>query len=430
MTSTVSDEPRDRCVHELFEAQAARTPDALALVFGEVRLGYRELDARANQIAHHLRRLGVGPDAVVGLCLERSADLVVGLLGILKAGGAYVPLDPDHPPQRRAQLRGEAGARVVVTREGLADAVSGEGIAVVCLDADADAIAAHPEARPDSERGATAANLAYVIFTSGSTGKPKGVAVEHRQLCNYLFGVFERLALPVAASYAHVSTFSADLGNTVLFPPLCLGGVLHVIPRELTTDPDGLGAYFRREGIDCLKIVPSHLLALLAGAHPEWVIPRKLLVLGGESSRWELVEQIERLAPETRIMNHYGPTETTVGVITYAVVPGLRVPGTAIVPLGRPLPNTRIYVLDGHLQPTPTGVPGEVYVGGAGVARGYLGRPDLTAERFLPDPFRSGERVYRTGDRACSLEDGTLVFLGRVDHQVKIRGFRSRTARW
>ncbi|MFS8070172.1 MAG: non-ribosomal peptide synthetase, partial [Byssovorax sp.] len=401
-------------IHGLFEEQVDRTPEALALVAGAARLSYGALEQRANRIANHLRKLGVGPDSVVGLCLGRFAGMIEGLLGILKAGGAYVPLDPAYPAPRLAQILEEAGARIVVTEERSAQNLP-DGVIRVRLDADAAAIEGESDARPVS--GAGPESLVYVLFTSGSTGKPKGVAVEHRHLVNYVRGVAERLDLPVGSSYAHVSTFSADLGNTVLFPPLCLGGTLHVLAQEVTTDPDELGAYFEREEIDCLKIVPSHLSALLSGAHPERVIPRKLLVLGGEGSSWELIGRLEELAPATRILNHYGPTETTVGVLTHAVETGRREAGTAIVPLGRPLPNSRIYVLDAQRRPQPTGVPGEVYIGGSGVARGYLGRPDLTAERFLPDPFAGelGARMYRTGDRARRLADGTLVFLGRID---------------
>jgi amino acid adenylation domain-containing protein/non-ribosomal peptide synthase protein (TIGR01720 family) len=410
------------CVHHLFEQRVDRTPDALALVAGPARYSYRELEARSNRLARHLQKLGVGPDAPVALITDRTADLIVGILGVLKAGGAYVPIDHAYPAQRIAQIRDEAGVRVVVTKDAFAAAAEGPGVAVVRVDGEAAAIAAESDARPES--GVGPAHLVYVLFTSGSTGKPKGVAIEHRNLVNYVRGVAGRLGLPEGASYAHISTFSADLGNTVLFPPLCLGGTLHVIPEELTTDPDGVGAYFQREGIDCLKIVPSHLSALLSGAHPERVIPRQLLVVGGEGSTWELVERVERLSPQTRVMNHYGPTETTVGVITHPVEKGRRLPGLPILPLGRPLPGSRVYVLDGHLVPTPTGVPGEIYVGGAGVARGYLGRPDLTEERFLADPFRPGERMYKTGDRGRVLPDGTILFLGRADFQVKIRGFR------
>ena len=265
-----------------------------------------------------------------------------------------------------------------------------------------------------------------MLFTSGSTGRPKGVAVEHGNLVHYVRGVARRLGLPAGSRYAHVSSFSADLGNTVLFPPLCLGGTLHVIPEDLVTDPEGLGAYFVEHRIDCLKIVPSHLSALLSGAHPERVIPRQLLVLGGEASSWELVERVHRLAPGLRILNHYGPTETTVGVVTHAVDVEARPEGAPTVPLGRPLPGAQIYLLDPTMRPAPIGAVGEVFVGGAGVARGYLGQPELTKERFVPDPFRgvAGARLYRTGDRARFLLDGTLVFLGRDDLQVKVRGHR------
>ena len=408
------------CLHDLFEAQVDRTPDATALVAGGSRLTFAELDRRANQLAHHLHGLGVGPDSVVGLCLGRGVEVIVGLLGILKSGGAYVPLEPAYPAGRIAQILGEAGATIVVTQASLAASMPA-GTMAILVDSAAAQVAAQPTDRLENE--ATSSNLAYVLFTSGSTGKPKGVAVEHRQLVNYTLGVGARLALPAGASYAHVSTFAADLGNTVLFPPLVTGGVLHVISEELTTDPEGLGAYFAREGIDCLKIVPSHLSALLSSSRPARVLPRALLVLGGEASSWDLVDRLERLAPAMRILNHYGPTETTVGVLTYAVEKGARA-GSAIVPLGTPLPNNRVHVLDGRMEPTPTGVPGEVYIGGAQIARGYLDQPELTAERFVPDPFTPGARLYRTGDRARYLPDGALVFLGRVDFQVKIRGFR------
>ncbi len=416
--------PADECVHELFEASVDRRPDAPAVVAGGVTLSYRQLEDRANRLAHHLRTLGVGPDVVVGICLDRSADLIVGLLGILKAGGAYLPLDAAYPAARLAQILEEAESRVVVTQAALAGSLPEQGLSLVRLDEDAAAIAAESASRP--EREMSSQNLCYVLFTSGSTGKPKGVAIEHVQLVNYVRGVSERMALPEGASYAHVSTFSADLGNTVLFPPLCLGGCLHVLSQELTTDPEGLASYFHERSIDCLKIVPSHLAALLSAAHPERVIPRKLLILGGEASSWELIERVESLSPGVRILNHYGPTETTVGVLTFPVERGIRKEGAPIVPLGRPLPNSRVYLLDAGQKPTPTGVPGEVYIGGAGVARGYLNRPELTHERFIPDPFVEewGARLYRTGDRARHLADGTLLFLGRIDHQVKIRGFR------
>ncbi len=413
--------PEGETVHGLFEARAHETPEDLALVAGDERLSFRELDARANRVAQRLRALGVGPDAAVGLAMDRSAGLVVGLLGILKAGGAYVPLDPASPGPRLTRILADAGARVVVTRAGLDGALPVEGVTRVL--ADAASLEGESDARVES--GAGPEHLVYVLFTSGSTGAPKGVAVEHRQLVNYVRGVSSRLGLPAGASYALVSTFAADLGNTVLFPPLCLGGTLHLLAEDLTTAPERMAAYVEHHGVDCLKIVPSHLAALLAGARPERVLPRRVLVLGGEASSWELVEKVHALSPALRILNHYGPTEATVGALTYAVDRATRAPAP-IVPLGRPLPNTRVYLLDARGEPVPVGVPGEIFLGGAGVARGYLGLSDLTAERFVRDPFAGlpTARMYRTGDRARYLPDGALVFLGRADHQVKIRGFR------
>jgi amino acid adenylation domain-containing protein len=289
-------------------------------------------------------------------------------------------------------------------------------------------------------------HLVYVIYTSGSTGTPKGVAVEHQQLVNYLHGILEKLDLPEHSSFATVSTFAADLGNTVIFPALCTGGCLHVISQERATNPEAFAAYCRRHPIDCFKIVPSHLAALLNAAPSEPILPRQCLVLGGEAASWTLIEQIQQQIPDCRILNHYGPTETTVGVLTHPVESKLTRVGSETVPLGRPLANTQVYVLDKQLQAVPIGVPGELYIGGAGLARGYLNRPELTAERFISNPFSKvpsenqrhplptpsspslrsplPNRLYKTGDLVRYLADGNLEFLGRVDNQVKIRGFR------
>jgi amino acid adenylation domain-containing protein len=278
----------------------------------------------------------------------------------------------------------------------------------------------------ECESEVTPDNLAYVIYTSGSTGKPKGVAVEHRQILNYVSSIVERLDLPGGGNFATVSTLSADLGNTMVFPSLCLGGTLHIISQERLTSPDDLAEYFNRHRIDCLKIVPSHLEALLSSEHPEQVLPRHRLVLGGEASNWGLIERVRALAPECSVFNHYGPTETTVGVLTYRIDGEQHRGSAATLPLGRPIANTQVYILDTYGQPVPLGVSGEVYIGGAGLVRGYLGRPDLTAERFLPNPFsaKPGARLYRTGDLARHLPGGDIEYLGRIDHQVKIRGLR------
>ena len=419
--ATAADFGPPRPVHELIEAAASRAPEAVAVVFEEERLTYRELSSRANRLARELRRMGVGPDVPVALCLERSADALVALLAVWKAGGAYVPLDPGQPRRRLAQMLADSGSPVVVTRGAAAEGLEGVKLR---LDADRAAIDRHD----DTDLGLPVAPecLAYVIFTSGSTGRPKGVGVEHRQLFNYVHTVLERLDLPAGGSYATVSTLGADLGHTSIFPALCTGGTLHVISMDRAADAHAFGDYFERHAIDCLKIVPSHLQALQDSTAPSRVLPRRRLVLGGEASGRDWIAGLMgSVARECRIFNHYGPTETTVGVLTCPAVPEILDPRCATLPLGRPIANAAVYLLDRSLNPVPAWQPGEVLIGGAGVTRGYLGRPDLTAERFVPDPLGGvpGARLYRTGDLARQTPQG-IEFLGRIDHQVKFHGFR------
>jgi len=410
-------------VCDLFEEQVARTPDSTAVICEDKRLTFGELNARANQLAHHLLQLGVGPEVTVGLCLNRSVDLIVGLLGILKAGGAYVPLDPGLPAARRQMILEAAGARVLVSSSELAKGLRGCLENIVCLDADAELIS--HESIDNLSNVVTPENLVYVIFTSGSTGRPKGVAVEHRQLVNYINAIWEELALPAGSSFASVSTIAADLGNTAVFPALCKGGTLHLIAEELITNPDGLAAYCKRHPIDCLKIVPTHLSALLSSSNAAGLLPRKQLVLGGEACPWNLVEKITSLAPTCLVTNHYGPTEATVGAITNQLGAEGHDRITDTVPLGRPLANMQAFILDEQLRPAPRGVPGELYLGGTGLARGYINHADATAEKFIPNPFsNAGGRLYKTGDLARYLADGRIEFLGRIDYQLKIRGYR------
>jgi amino acid adenylation domain-containing protein/FkbM family methyltransferase len=414
----------DLCLHELIEAQARRTPDHVAVVFEQQRLTYGELDRRADRLAHHLRGRGVGPDAIVGLFVERSVDMVVGILGILKAGAAYLPIDTGYPRERVAFMLSDASVAVVVTQSGLVARLPIESARAVCLDGGGLSEAAG-EAPTPTAAPVRPGHLAYVIYTSGSTGRPKGVCIEHRNIVNYVLGVAERLRLEPGMNHATVSTIAADLGNTVVFPALATGGSLHVVSQERAENPALLAEYFQRERIDVLKIVPSHLAALQTGPHPESVMPRSRLVLGGEASRLDWIARLRALAPGCEIYNHYGPTETTVGVLTYQVGPELPVTQSGTLPLGNPLPNIRVHILDASGRPTPIGEQGELHIGGRGVGRGYLGRPDLTAEKFIRDPFDAPEeRLYRTGDVARALPDGSLEFCGRLDDQIKLHGYR------
>ncbi|HBB30690.1 MAG TPA: non-ribosomal peptide synthetase [Cyanobacteria bacterium UBA8803] len=437
---TQADYPQDKCIHQLFEQQVARTPDRIAVVFEDQQLTYAELNARANKLAHYLQRLGVGSEVIVGLCVERSSsgatsltlDLIVGLLGILKAGGAYLPLDPALPQEGLAFRLQDAGVSLVVSHSSLLsdkEFLSEGQRTVICLDTDWETIEgecdwARRSRNPSSK--VKPENLVYVIYTSGSTGKPKGVAVEHQQLLNYTNAILERLDLFTCTSFATVSTFAADLGNTVIFPSLCSGGCLHIVSSERASNPEALADYFEHHPIDCLKIVPSHLAALLNSSRPESILPRQRLILGGEACHWTLIQQVRQLGAKCQIFNHYGPTETTVGVLTYAIEQERSEYGGETVPIGRAIANTQIYLLDSYLQPVPIGVSGELYVGGAGVARGYLNQPELTHETFIPNPLAQtpGQRLYKTGDLARYLSDGNIEFLGRVDCQVKIHGFR------
>ena len=424
--TTAADYPRDKCFHELFEAQAARTPDRPALRFNEAVLSYRELNEHANQVAHFLRTLGVGPDVLVGLCVERSAEMMVALLGVLKAGGAYVPLNPDNPKPRLTQQL--SGAVALITEQTLLGQMPAFAGRTLCLDRDEKLWSDQPRSNPAS--GGTSENLVYVIYTSGSTGVPKGVAVRHRNLVNYSHFIARRLGLdqhPEGLHFGTVSTIGADLGNTCIYPALISGGCLHVISYEVSTDPLRFARYAAQYPIDVLKIVPSHLQALLQSAGAKQLLPRRYLILGGETLTPKLVEAIECLAAGCEILNHYGPTETTVGSLSLRLAEyDWKHAPAASIPIGRPIANTQVYILDALQQPVPTGVVGELYIAGDGVTAGYLNRPDQTAERFVHNLFASdaNARMYRTGDLARYLTDGNIEFLGRGDDQVKVRGFR------
>ncbi|WP_292846227.1 condensation domain-containing protein [Nostoc sp. NMS8] len=325
--NTQREYPKDKCIHQLFELQVEKTPLAVAVVFEDQKLTYLELNKKANCLAHYLQKLGVGPEVVVGLCVERSTDMIVGLLGILKAGGAYLPLDPALPAQNLVLRLQDVQVSVVISHTSLVD--SFEQMTVICLDTDWDIITKQPDRNPIAL--VTPENLIYVLYTSGSTGRPNPVAIEHRQLLNYYYGIVEKLKLPTGASFATISTFAADLGNTVIFPSLGTGGCLHIISYECAIHSAALADYCDNHPIDCLKIVPTHLAALLTGTQPEKILPRQCLIMGGEAATWELIEQIRQYA-DCRIFNHYGPTEATVGVLTYPVQ--MHEGKSALVPLG------------------------------------------------------------------------------------------------
>lgn len=418
----------DVSLHALIEQQAERTPDMPALAFADRVLSYRELNRLANRLAHYLRASGVGPGARVGLYVERSLEFVIGLVGVLKAGAAYVPLDPALPVNRLQFIIQDASLQLLLVQPCLQVPQLPPGTQVVALDTEQPDMMRRPDTNPAA--GARPDDLAYIIYTSGSTGEPKGVLIHHRSLVNYTLEMQRRLACMPGWHFATVSTPSADLGNTSIFCALTTGGCLHVLSQQIATDSQAFAQYTARHPIDVIKLTPSHLHALLLGG-PQ-VLPQRVLILGGEALPWTLIAQIQATGARCAVLNHYGPTETTIGVLVNNLGPAQALSqareerATATVHLCQSLAHTQAYILDEHLQPVPVGVPGELFIGGAGLASGYCNRPDLTAERFIPHPFSTepGARLYRTGDLVRRWRDGSIEFLRRKDRQVKLRGFR------
>jgi amino acid adenylation domain-containing protein len=394
-------------------ATAACTPAAKAAGSPDRSLTYRELDRRASAIASALlRALPRGEwNPVVAIAAERSPEYLAAILGCWRAGAAYLPLDSSIPAARAEFMLADSVVSVVLSdRPGIPDT----GATVVPLDG----IRGTKDGEP--ARRASLDDVAYMIYTSGSTGRPKGVAVEHRSLNAYLDGLAARLELPPRTCWAAMSSFATDLAHTALFAPLATGGCTHVVPQRMAMDPAELAAYLAEAEIDSMKVTPSHLSALLGGSFAP--VPSERLVLGGEALHRRLVERVLELAPGCAVFNHYGPTETTVGACVHRCDSGSHGLDHT-VPIGRPLPHCTAYVLDEERRPARNGE-GELYIGGAGVARGYVGLRETTAERFLDDPFARSGRMYRTGDRVRTLPTGELVFVGRVDDQLKVRGYR------
>ena len=417
--ATAGEAPHDQSLAGLIAAQAVRTPQAVAVVCRE-SLTYGELDRRANQLAHYLRRRGVGPEIRVAICLEPSIELVVALLGVLKAGGAYVPLDPEYPTDRLALILADADTTVLVTQAHLRIHVPAEGAHIICVDTDASAIAREPETPPLPVLAPESA--AYVIYTSGSTGRPKGVVVTH---ANVVHSTMARLAYyrEGVRSFLLLSSFAFDSSVAGLFGTLAQGGQVVLPLAGEVLEPGRLGELMDQHGVSHLLTVPS-LYRLLIEQIPaaQWHSVRSV-ILAGEACGNDLLVKHGRRLPGVKMCNEYGPTEATVWSTVHE---GRDRESTSTVPIGRPIVNTQAYLLDSRLEPVPVGVPGELYIGGAGVSRGYWNRPDLTAAAFIPDPYgpEPGGRLYRTGDVARYDSDGVLEFMGRVDHQVKIRGYR------
>ena len=413
--------PAERCIHQLFEEQARRTPGAVAVHFGDASLTFAEVDARANRLANHLVRLGVGPEVRVGICMERGLELLPALLGVMKAGGAWVPADPAHPAERIGYVLEDAAVHVLLTQERLRGRLplSG-GASVLALDVEWPRIAAESAAAPAAR--VTSENLAYVIYTSGSTGRPKGVAMHHRGVVNYIQWGVRHYGADAGNGSPVFSSMAVDLTLTNLLP-LFAGRPVRMLPEENAVE--ALADVLREKpGFGMIKITPVHLSLLTPLlSEDEARAAAHTLVIGADFLSAEPTLFWQDHAPGVRLMNEYGPTETVVGCSAYTLPGGVHRAGP--VPVGGPIQNLTFHVLDAHLHPVPISLPGELYIGGAGVARGYLGRPALSAEKFVPDPFAApGARMYRTGDRARWLATGELMILGRTDHQVKIRGYR------
>lgn len=384
-----------------------------ALQYEDQAFDYGWLEAESNRLAHHLQRQGVAADLPVGLCLDRSPEFVVGVLAVLKAGGAFVPLDPKWPADRQAVVLKDCGARWLLGHE----AVPGFEDALIGFSTEADW---RSESAEPLDTVIEPAQAAYLIYTSGTSGTPKGVVISHGAIANYVQSLLQTIEPSAKATMAMVSTVAADLGHTTLFGALCSGRTLHLLSADRVMDAEAFASYMAEHQVDILKIVPTHLSGLLQAAEPARVLPREALILGGEALPVALLRQVRELNPDCRVFNHYGPSESTVGVLTTE-------PGDeqgAIVPLGTPLPNIRAQVLSDERLPLPQGATGELYLGGVGLARGYLGQPEQTAAVFVEDPRSPGERLYATGDRAQLLVDGRLTFHGRNDDQVKVRGYR------
>ncbi|NJM72004.1 MAG: amino acid adenylation domain-containing protein, partial [Scytonema sp. RU_4_4] len=417
---TTREYPQDKCIHQLFEEQVEKTPDEIALVYEHQQLSYKDLNKRSNQLAHYLQSLGVGPDVIVGLCVERSIEMVVGLLGILKAGGAYFPLDPSYPQERLAFMIEDAQVPLLLTQESLVDDLAQTGTEILVFEDLSEVLSALSDHTPNC--AANSRNLSYVIYTSGSTGTPKGVMVEHRSICNHMLWMKATFGLSSDDKVLQKTPFSFDASIWEFYAPLIAGGQLIVAQPGGHSDGNYLIQSVLQQGVTIVQLVPSLLNVLLEQKGLENCRSLKHVFCGGEQLRHDLQQKFFARV-SSALHNFYGPTEACIDATWWTCQ---EIEGDSVVPIGRPIANAQIYVLDSHLQPVPIGVAGELYIGGAGVARGYLNRPELTAQKFIANPFSDDPqaRLYRTGDFGRWRADGNIEFLGRIDSQVKLRGFR------
>ena len=419
---TETEYPRDKCLHQLFEAQVEKTPDAVAVVFEEQKLTYRELNTKANQLAHYLQTLGVQPEVKVGICVERSMEMTIALLAILKAGAAYVPIEPSYPLERKTFILQDSQMLVLLTQQHLTTDLATETIRVICLDGDRQKIEKQQAENPITNTSQL--NLAYVIYTSGSTGKPKGVQIPHQGLVNYLSWCIKTYAVEQGQGTLVHSPLSFDLTITSLLSPLLVGRTARLLSEERGIEALSQ-ALNQSSNLSLVKITPAHLDVLKQQLAQEEIAHKtRAFIIGGDNLLAESITWWQDVAPETILVNEYGPTETVVGCCIYQVPVGKHSSGS--IPIGKAIANTQLYILNQSLQPVPTGVAGELHIGGVGLARGYLNRAELTAEKFIPNPFSQleGDRLYKTGDLACFLPSGEIEYLGRIDNQVKVRGFR------
>jgi amino acid adenylation domain-containing protein len=407
---TKRDYPQNQCIHQLFEQQVEHTPDAIALIFENQKLTYRELNQRANKVAHYLKTLGVKPDVLVGICMERSLEMVIGILAIIKAGGAYVPLDPTYPKERLAFMLTDAQVSVLLVQPHLVPELPPHQAQVVCIDSESQEFAAYSSENPTSE--VTTKNLAYVIYTSGSTGKPKGVQISHGAVVNFLMAMRQKPGLSQQDILLSVTTLSFDIAALEIYLPLTVGAQVVIVSRQEASDGIQLSKRLNSCGATVMQATPATWRMVLAAG---WNGNQQLKILcGGEALDYTLAQKLQQRSKQ--VWNLYGPTETTIWSAVSQV--------QNTIAIGHPIANTQFYILDQYCQLVPIGVIGELHIGGAGLARGYLNKPELTQEKFISSPFQSGQFLYKTGDLARYHSDGNVEYLGRIDHQVKIRGFR------